>query len=94
MPGVISAVSISRSYSTTGMRSSAVTDSRTMASNRSAKASKFSTLMLSPAAYLCPPNCSTKSPQASMASWMSKVLMLRALPVSMPSFREKTMVGL
>ncbi len=64
--------SISASISIFGINWSSVMVEATIVSNFSMNLGKFSKRMERPAAYLCPPNCSSKSAQAHIAACTSK----------------------
>src|SRR5690606_35163126 len=91
--GRMSDSGISRSTSSSGIRRWGGRVSRTTCSKRTRKASTFSGFRMRPAAYMCPPYCSSRSLHAPIASCTLKPFTLRALPPTRPLLSVRTIVG-
>ena len=92
--GVISLMSISKSTSISAICCSSVIEEETTFSNSATNESIFCFFIVSPAAYLWPPNFSNKCSHFNNASYKSNPFTDRAEPVNSWSFSESTIVGL
>ena len=81
-PGVMSFRFSTASISISGISCSGLMVDLTTFSNLSLNASTFSGFMVSPAAYICPPNCSRRSPHALMAHTHHSLLL--TVPIRQP----------
>ena len=84
-------IEISRAW--VGILSSRAKLFSTYSSKRDLKISKFSIFIDSPAANVCPPNCSKRSSHESKALYKSKLRTLLAEPLTIPSDSVNTIVG-